>query len=87
MQTVTLDEAKAHLGHLIERVEAGEEITITKRGRPVVRLVAAAQAAEVIGASPARQQLPSLADLRARMPEQTEPAGEFIRRLRDSDRY
>jgi len=42
MQTVTLAEAKAQLSSLIERVEAGEEITITKRGRPVVRLIAAA---------------------------------------------
>lgn len=83
MQTVTLAEAKAQLSRLIEQVEAGEEITITKRGRPVVRLVAAAQTET----SPVSQQLPSLADLRARMQEQTEPAGEFIRRMRDSDRY
>jgi len=78
MQTVTLAEAKAQLSRLIEQVEAGEEITITKRGRPAVRLVAA---------TPVRQQLPSLAEFRAQQPEQTESAGDFIRRLRDSDRY
>jgi prevent-host-death family protein len=79
MQTVTLAEAKAQLSRLIELVEAGEEVTITKRGRPVVRLIPTT--------SPARQQLPSLAELRARLPEQNESAGDFIRRLRDSDRY
>jgi hypothetical protein len=25
--------------------------------------------------------------LRARLPEQTQPAGEFMRQLRDTDRY
>lgn len=78
MQTVTLAEAKNTLGRLIEMVQAGEEVTITVRGRPAVRLVAP---------EPAHQQLPSLASLRARLPEQTEPAGAFLRQMRDSDRY
>jgi prevent-host-death family protein len=34
-------EAKTHLSSLLERVEMGEEITITKHGRPVARLVPA----------------------------------------------
>ena len=32
-------EAKTHLSELLERVEAGEEITITKHGAPIARLV------------------------------------------------
>jgi prevent-host-death family protein len=32
-------EAKTHLPALLERVAPGERITITKRGRPIVRLV------------------------------------------------
>jgi prevent-host-death family protein len=32
-------EAKNTLGTLLDRVEAGEEITITRRGKPVARLV------------------------------------------------
>lgn len=31
-------EAKTHLAALLDRVEIGEEITITRRGRPVARL-------------------------------------------------
>lgn len=31
--------AKTHLSRLIERVEAGEEITIGRAGQPVARLV------------------------------------------------
>ena len=34
-------EAKTHLSELLERVEAGEEITITKHGTPVAKLVPA----------------------------------------------
>ena len=39
MVTVTIHAAKTHLSRLIERAEAGEEIVIARRNRPVVRLV------------------------------------------------
>ena len=32
-------EAKTHFSALLEKVEAGEEVTITKHGTPVARLV------------------------------------------------
>jgi len=32
-------EAKTHLSELLEKVEAGEEITITRHGAPVAKLV------------------------------------------------
>jgi len=38
--TVGAYEAKTHLSELLEKVEAGEEITITKHGLPVAKLVA-----------------------------------------------
>jgi prevent-host-death family protein len=38
-QTVNVHEAKTHLSRLLERVAAGEEVTIAKAGRPVARLV------------------------------------------------
>ena len=37
--TVSLADAKNHLSALVARVEQGEEIAITRRGVPVVRLV------------------------------------------------
>jgi prevent-host-death family protein len=36
---VNIHAAKTHLSRLIERVEAGEEITLARAGRPVARLV------------------------------------------------
>jgi len=37
--TVGAYEAKTHLSELLEKVEAGEEITITRHGAPVAKLV------------------------------------------------
>jgi prevent-host-death family protein len=39
MSTVGAYEAKTHLPRLLEQVERGETITITKHGREVARLV------------------------------------------------
>ncbi len=40
MTSVTIHKAKTDLSKLIARVEAGEEITIMRRDKPVARLVA-----------------------------------------------
>ena len=77
MKTVTLEEAQEQLGNLIDLVAAGQEVIITLDGQPVARMAAPYPL----------QQLPSLADLRASLPVQTESAGDFMRRVRDSERY
>ena len=38
MNTVSVAEAKAHLSELLNQVEAGEEIVITRRGQPIACL-------------------------------------------------
>jgi len=40
-KAVTLAEAKAHLSALISEAEAGAEITVTRHGKPVARIVGA----------------------------------------------
>jgi prevent-host-death family protein len=40
-RTVGAFDAKTHLSSLLERVARGEEITITRHGRPIARLVPA----------------------------------------------
>ena len=42
MQEIGAFEAKNTLGALLDRVERGEEIVITRHGKPVARLVASA---------------------------------------------
>jgi prevent-host-death family protein len=39
MQTTNVAEAKAHLSMLIEKALAGEEVIISKHGKPLVKLV------------------------------------------------
>ena len=40
MERVGIYDARARLSELVERVRAGEEVILTKRGEPVARLVA-----------------------------------------------
>ena len=80
MTSVNLADAKAHLSELVAQVESGEQICITRRGKPVARLTTVEP-----------QHYPvSLSDLKALtddMPMQTEGAGDFIRHMRDESRY
>ena len=39
-EIVNIHEAKTHLSRLLQRVQAGEEITIARAGRPIARLTA-----------------------------------------------
>lgn len=80
MATINLADAKAHLSELVDRVEAGEWIVITRRGKPVARL------APVI--SPRKRiDVALLQSLTSTMPPQTQSAADLVRSMRDGDRY
>ena len=80
MDTVSLADAKAHLSELVARAESGEDVCITRRGKPVVKLTRIDQPKKPIDFEAWRK-------LRESMPLQQESAAEFIRRMRDEDRY
>ena len=80
MGTVNLADAKAHLSELVDRVQAGDTIDITRRGRPVARLTAVARPHK-------RIDLAMLEALTAAMPPQDERASDLVRSMRDGDRY
>jgi len=40
MRSATIADAKAHLSSLIGVAQSGEEVVITRRGKPVARLIA-----------------------------------------------
>lgn len=80
MDAVNLAEAKARLSELLDRVEAGNSIEITRRGKPVARLTAAASPRKRIDAA-------ELGSLTAAMPPQTRRAADLVRSMRDGDRY
>lgn len=44
MSVVSVHQAKTHLSRLLAQAEAGEEIVIARRGKPVARLVGCKQA-------------------------------------------
>jgi len=50
MVTVNVHEAKTHLSKLLERIEAGETVTIARAGRPIADLVPHRRADIVWGA-------------------------------------
>ncbi|UYN97277.1 MAG: type II toxin-antitoxin system Phd/YefM family antitoxin [Enhydrobacter sp.] len=79
MDTINLADAKAHLSELVDRVEAGDSIDITRRGKPVARLTAAVRPPKPIDAA-------LLQSLTATLPPQTQTAADLVRRMRDDDR-
>lgn len=78
--TTNLKEAKARLSELVDRAQAGETVTISRRGRVVAQIMA----------SPATRKAVDVEALRAvtqRLPRSEKDAGETMRELRDSERY
>lgn len=57
MRRVGLAEAKAQLSALLDAVEAGDEVVITRRGQPVARLVRDGQGSQPEVALPWPQRL------------------------------
>jgi prevent-host-death family protein len=80
MDAVNLADAKARLSELVDRVEAGDSIDITRRGKPVARLTAVARPHKRIDAA-------LLRSLTATMPLQAHSAADLVRSMRDGDRY
>ena len=80
MKTVNLAQAKAKLSELVEQAAQGETVEITRRGKPV---------AHIVGLSLKRKpiDLNVLRRLTENMTMQEQPAGEFVRAMRDSERY
>ena len=77
MTEVSVAEAKAHLSALLDRVERGEEVVITRRGKPVAKVSGVARKLEPID-------LAALDAFRATMPFQDRPSVEIIREMRDA---
>jgi prevent-host-death family protein len=80
MDSYSLADAKARLSELIDRVEAGETVEITRRGKPAARLVPTERKLKKVDVDALRRLTDSL-------PMQKQGAGEFVRAMRDSDRY
>lgn len=80
MTVINLTDARARLSELIDRVEAGESIDITRHGKLVARLTPVVTPRK-------RIDLAGLRSLTASMQPQTEEAADLVRSMRDGDRY
>jgi prevent-host-death family protein len=80
MDVVNLTDAKAHLGELVDRVEAGASIGVTRRGKPVARLTAVTKPRKRVDAV-------LLQSVTATMPPEIGDAAGPLRALRDGNRY
>lgn len=78
--SINVKEAKARLSELLERARAGDEVVITRHGRPMARLSGAVRPRQPIN-------LESLQALTREMPRSDSDAGALVRRMRDESRY
>jgi prevent-host-death family protein len=77
MLEINVKEARSKLSELLNRVEKGQEITITRRGKKVARLVS----------TRAGKTLPSLKDFRKTLSVAGKPMSEEIIASRKTERY
>jgi prevent-host-death family protein len=80
MKQVNLADAKARLSELVALAAAGEPVCIMRRGKPVAQLTAVDVPRKRIDPS-------ALQVITDAMPMQPERAREFVRRMRDDERY
>lgn len=80
MNHVSLADAKAHLSDLVDRVERGATIDITRRGKLVARLVAAPKVRQPVDAT-------ILQAFTTTLPPCPETSADLVRSMRDGDRY
>jgi len=77
MKQVSVAHAKANLSALLDEAAAGEEITITRHGKPIARLGG-------IGPT-AKEPWAPLTELRRRLPPWPMPSVDILRDQREDD--
>ena len=79
MESVSVAEAKAHLSNILNLIERGREILITRRGRPVAKISPIARPKQPID-------FKTIDELRARQKMSDISSVELIRKMRE-ERY
>lgn len=77
MVRVSLAQAKAHLSELVDKAETGEEVVITRHGKPVARLSAETRP---------RAPLQPLQRFRSKLPAWRRSSTALLRAARDDER-
>ena len=77
MMEISVKEARKNLSFLLDRVEHGDEIVITRRGKRVARLITPAL----------EEKLPGLKHFRGELKVSGEPVSQTVLKSRASERY
>ncbi len=77
MGAYSVAETKAHLSEILREVEAGTEVTITRRGQPIATIRPALK-------PPTAADWAHIAALRGKVPKSKLPAAKLVRRMRDA---
>jgi len=80
VDSYNIADAKAQFSDLVERAEAGEEIEIKRRGQPVAKIVP-------IQRPKKRLDVEAMRRIAAMSPPTGQSTADFIREMRDSDRF
>ena len=80
MNTMNLADAKAHLSEVLDRVEKGERIIITRRGKVVAEIVPPQREPKRISAA-------KLAAFATALPYQEQSAADLVSAMREDARY
>jgi prevent-host-death family protein len=80
MVTVNLAQAKANLEELLDQVEHGEEVVVTRQGRAIARIIPTLRQTSPLP-------FDDLARFRATMPRSRRSATTLLREARDKERY
>jgi len=79
MIEISVKEARGNLSALLNKVEHGEEITITRHGKKIARLVPPAKGKN--------KPLPGLNDFRSAIKVKGKSLSQTVIRLRNTERY
>jgi len=85
MASYGVAEAKNKFTHLLERVEAGESITITRHGKPVAELRATAETRPKLTLEERKARWAEFMARPIREPEPGWSAVEVVRKMRDGE--
>ena len=77
MEMISVAVAKAHLSGLLDRVEKGDEVVITRRGKPVARLTTV---------NPPKKPVQPLTSFRAQISPLKVSGSAALRLLREEER-
>ena len=80
MKYVGIAETRRRISNLVARAATGDEICITRHGKPIAKLIA-------IGTAHKPIDMKLLRRVTDTMPRQRQTAGEFVRTMRDTNHY